>query len=121
MSLPLSSKSGAIVLLIASLAGLAIALYAYFTPLTGVTGTLGALVAIVACFVLAVMALLLMQVKTRGASLTLRGLILLGLAGTFFVAMLLHQWWIGVAMVLGLIGLIVDMVRPARHARLTHT
>ncbi len=121
MSLPLSSKSGAIVLLIASLAGLAVALYAYFTPLTGVTGTLGALVAIVACFILAVMALLLMQVKARGASITLRVLILLGLAGTFFAAMLLHQWWICVAMVVGLIGLILDLFRPAHYARPTHS
>lgn len=121
MSSPLSSKPGAIVLLIASLAGLAIALYAYFTPLTGVTGTLGALVAIVACIALAVLALLLAAAEGRGASITLRVLILIGLGGTFFAAMLLHQWWIGAAMVLGLIGLIVDMIRPARHARLTHT
>ncbi|QNI02569.1 hypothetical protein HXW73_06285 [Halomonas sp. SH5A2] len=121
MSSPLSSKSGAIVLLIASLAGLAIALYAYFTPLTGVTGTLGALVAIVACIALAVLSLLLTAAKGRGTSITLRILILLGLGGTFFAATLLHQWWICVAMVVGLIGLILDMVRPARHARLSHS
>lgn len=116
-----SNRLGSIVLLIAALAGLAVALYAYFTPLTGITGTLGALVPIVSCLALAVMALLLVKARTRGASITLRVLILLGLAGTFFAAMLLHQWWIGIAMVLGLIGLIVDMVRPARHTRLTHT
>lgn len=121
MSLSLSSKSGSIVLLIASLAGLAIAIYAYFTPLTGVTGTLGALVAIVTCFVLAVMALSLTKVKARGASIALRVIILLGLAGTFFAGMLLHQWWISAAMVVGLIGLVLDLLRPARYARLHHS
>lgn len=121
MSPSRSSKMGALVLLVASLAGLAIALYAYFTPLTGVTGTLGALVAIIACLALAVMALLLFKVTRRGAAITLRILILMGLAGTFFASMLLHQWWIGAAMVVGLIGLIIDMSLPTRHARLTHT
>ncbi|MDQ7731420.1 hypothetical protein QT231_01845 [Halomonas sp. SpR1] len=121
MSLSPSSRSGAFVLLIASLVGLAIALYAYFTPLTGVTGTLGALVPIVSCLALAVMALLLVKAKTRGATIALRALILIGLAGTFFAAMLLHQWWICVAMVVGLIGLILDLFRPAHHARPTHS
>ncbi|WP_085917940.1 hypothetical protein [Halomonas sp. CSM-2] len=121
MSSSLSSKSGAIVLLIASLAGLAVALYAYFTPLTGVTGTLGALVAIVACIALAILALLLAAARGRGASVILRVLILIGLGGTFFAAMLLHQWWIGVAMVVGLIGLVLDLFRPARPSRLTHS
>lgn len=115
-----SSRVGAIIVLIVSLAGLAIALYAYFTPLTGVTGTLGALIAIVACLALAVLALLLAVVKGRGASIALRVLTLIGLAGTFFAAMLLHQWWVCVAMVIGLIGLILDMVRPSHHARATH-
>ncbi|OJA04033.1 hypothetical protein [Halomonas sp. QHL1] len=121
MPTPRSNRLGAIVLLIAALTGLAVALYAYFTPLTGVTGTLGALVAIVACLALAVMALLLFKVKGRGASIVLRILILMGLAGTFFAGMLLHQWWISAAMVIGLIGLIVDMVRPSQQARPTPT
>jgi len=121
MSPSRSSKMGALVLLVASLAGLAIALYAYFTPLTGVTGTLGALVAIVACLALAVLALLLFKVTGRGAAITLRILILMGLAGTFFAAMLLHQWWICAAMVVGLIGLIIDIFRPAHHTRLAHS
>lgn len=120
MSLLHSTRLGSIVLLIASLAGLAIAVYAYFTPLTGVTGTLGALVAIMACLALAVLALLLAAIKGRGASITLRVLILVGLTGTFFAGMLLHQWWICAAMVVGLIGLILDMVRPSHHTRPTH-
>lgn len=115
------TRLGAIVLLLASLAGLALALYAYFIPLTGVTGTLGALVAIVACLALAVLALLLGAVTGRGASIALRVLILIGLAGTFFAAILLHQWWLCAAMVIGLIGLIIDMVRPSHRARVTHS
>ncbi|WP_235041948.1 hypothetical protein [Vreelandella profundi] len=120
MSQPLRAKMGAIVLLIASLVGLAIALYAYFTPLTGVTGTLGALVAGAACFALAVMALLLMLVTGRGATIALRLLILIGIAGTFFAGLLLHQRWIDAAMVVGLIGLIIDIARPSSHARPAH-
>ena len=120
MSLLHSTRLGSTVLLIASLAGLAIAVYAYFTPMTGVTGTLGVLVAIVACLALAVLALLLAAIKGRGASITLRVLILVGLTGTFFAGMLLHQWWICAAMVVGLIGLILDMFRPSHHTRPTH-
>ena len=117
----LSSRLGAMLLLIASLVGLGIALYAYLTPLTGVTGTLGALVAVLACIALAVLALLLAAVTGRGTSIALRVLILIGLAGTFFAAMLLHQWWLCAAMVVGLIGLIIDMVRPSHRARVTHS
>ncbi|MFD2438655.1 hypothetical protein [Modicisalibacter luteus] len=98
-----------------SLAGLAIALYAYYTPLTGVTGTLGALITILACIALAVMALALAALKGRGIRIALRIVILLGLAGTFFAGLLLHLWWLGVAMVAGLVGLILDMVRAGRH------
>ncbi|CAO1662385.1 hypothetical protein [Vreelandella indica] len=114
------TRLGAIVLLIASLAGLAIALYAYFVPLTGVTGTLGALVAILACLALGVLALLLAAVKHKKAAILLRVLILLGLLGTFFAGMLLHQWWICAAMGVGFIGLILDMVRPSHHAQPAH-
>nr|WP_299380403.1 hypothetical protein [uncultured Halomonas sp.] len=106
-----SSKAGAMLLLIASLAGLGVALYAYFTPLTGVTGSIGALVAILACIALAVMALMLAAANGRGTLIALRILIFLGLVGTCFAGLLLHQWWVGVAMVVGLLGLILDMVR----------
>lgn len=116
-----SSKSGAMVLLVASLAGLAIALYAYITPLTGVTGTLGARVVILACLALALMALLLAVLKGRGARIALGILVLIGLAGTFVAGLLLHQWWIGVAMVVGLVGLILDMRRPSRVQHPAHS
>jgi len=109
-----SQRLGAIVLLVASLVGFAIALYAYFAPLTGVNGTLGALVAILANIALAVMALILPALKGNATRNVWRVLILLGLAGTFFAALLLHQGWICVAMVVGLIGLILDMVLANR-------
>ncbi|KXS38010.1 hypothetical protein [Modicisalibacter tunisiensis] len=120
MSQPLVSRTGAILLLLASLVGLAFALYAYFTPLTGVNGTLGAMVAILACIVLAILAIGLAAVPGRGARIALRVLILLGLAGTFFAGLLLHQWWVAIAMVVGLVGLIIDMIRPPRTTRPTH-
>ncbi|MDI5891802.1 hypothetical protein [Halomonas rhizosphaerae] len=112
---------GAIVLFLASLAGLAIAFYAYITPLTGVTGTVGALIAIVACIALAVLALILSAVKRRGARIALRVLILLGLSGTFLAGLLLHLWWLSGAMVIGLVGLIIDMVRSTHHTRPVHS
>lgn len=121
MSHPHSSKMSSIVLLAASLAGVAIALYAYLAPLTGVTGSLGALVAIFACVALAIMAFLLAVPKSRVAAISLRVVILVGLIGTFFVGLLLHQWWISVAMVVGLIGLILDMTNPSRQTRSTHS
>ncbi|WP_227369447.1 hypothetical protein [Halomonas sp. M20] len=111
-----SSKVGAILLFVASLAGLGVALYAYFAPLTGVTGSIGALVVILACIALAVMALMLAAAKGRGALIALRILILVGLVGTCFAGLLLHQWWIGVAMAVGLLGLILDMVRHTSNA-----
>ena len=120
MSRSLSSQSGVIVLFLAALAGLAVALYAYFTPLTGVTGTLGALVVIVASTALAVLALIMPALKKRAPRNTLRVLILLGLAGICVAGLLLHQWWIGVAMAIGLVGLLVDMIRPAGMNRPAH-
>lgn len=121
MSQPHSSRSGAIVLFVASLAGFAIALYAYITPLTGVTDTVGALVTILACAALAVMALILPALKGRGARNALRVLILLGLAGTGFAGLLLHQWWITVAMLVGLVGLVLDMALSTRTQRPAHS
>ncbi|WP_110687894.1 hypothetical protein [Salinicola aestuarinus] len=116
-----SSRLGAIVLFVASLVGFAIALYAYLTPLTGVNGSLGALVVTLACLLLALLALLLVAAKGRGGRVVCRVVILLGLAGTGFAALLLHQWWITVAMVVGLIGLIIDMNRPTPSHRPAHS
>ncbi|WP_048305552.1 hypothetical protein [Halomonas sp. PR-M31] len=112
----LSSKAGAILVFIASLVGLGVALYAYFAPLTGVNGSIGALVVILACIALAVMALILAAVNSRGALIALRILLLVGLVGTCVAGLLLHQWWIGVAMVVGLLGLILDMARHGSNA-----
>ncbi|WP_252107461.1 MULTISPECIES: hypothetical protein [unclassified Halomonas] len=106
-------RLGAGVLLLSALVGMGIALYAYVTPLTGVTGTLGALVAILACVILTAAALGLFKLSPGAGLNVLRGLILLGLAGTFFAALLLHQWLLCVAMVVGLIGWIIDIATPA--------
>lgn len=113
-------KGGAAVLCLASLVGLGVALYAYFTPLTGVTGTLGALVAILACGILAVLALLLLTTSGRGARISLRAILLLGLIGTCFAGVLLHQWWICLAMLIGLIGLLLDIFMTPRHSHTAH-
>lgn len=108
-----SVPPGVIVLLASAIAGLALALYAYFTPLTGVTGTLGALAVIVACAVLAVLALAQRVSLKHGARVTLRVAIVLLLLATCFAALLLHRWWICVAMGVGLAGVVVETVRPA--------
>lgn len=116
-----SQGLGAIVLCAASLVGLAIVLYAYFTPLTGVTGTLGALIVILVSIALAVMALGLLALKPGGARNALRILILLTLVGVCIAGLLLHQWWFCVAMVVGLVGLILDMVLARRTHRPAHS
>ncbi|OHV08840.1 hypothetical protein [Kushneria phosphatilytica] len=121
MSPSRSQGLGAIVLLVASLVGLAIALYAYFAPLTGVTGTLGALIVILVNIALAVGALVLAAVNNRGVRILLRILILLALGGNFFASLLLHQWWICIAMVVGLVGLILDMTRSNSANRPAHS
>lgn len=114
-------RTGAWMLLIAALAGALISCYAYITPLTGVTGTLGALVAILACIALIVAALALFKLKRSGWLIMFRALTVIGLAGTFFAAMLLHQWWLGVAMVIGLIGLLIDIASSPSSPKPTRT
>lgn len=115
MSQSRSSRWGTLLLLLAAVIGFVLALYAYFTPLTGVTGTLGALVVIAANLVLAILALLLRASSGRGARIFWGIVTLLGLIGTGFAALLLHQWWITVAMVVGLIGLIASVGCPVSH------
>ncbi|ALM50892.1 hypothetical protein [Halomonas huangheensis] len=119
MSQRQSNRLGALLLTIASLVGLAIALYAWFTPLTGVNGTLGALVAILACLALAIMAFILPRLQGGVVRNLLRIVILLGLIGTGFAGLLLHQCWISAAMLVGLVGLILDIAcsnRTSLHA-----
>lgn len=105
-------------MLVASAIGFAIALYAYLTPLTGVNGSLGALIVIVTCVVLAVIALGL--VKAGGGALRnlFRVVGLLVIVGTAFAALLLHLWWLAIAMAVALVGLFIDIFRtaPARRA-----
>ncbi|WP_447553256.1 hypothetical protein [Vreelandella sp. EE22] len=106
-------RLGVWILLLAALAGLGLSLYAYLTPLTGVTGTLGALVTILACLLLAGAALVLFKLGRGAGLIAVRVLILLGLIGTFFAALLLHQWLLSAVMVIGLVGLVIDVARPS--------
>ena len=121
MSQSRSFRAGIIVLLVASLAGLAVSLYAYFTPLTGVDGTLGALVVIITSIALVIMTLVLAPLSCRSGRVALRVLILLDLVGTGFAGLLLHQWWLTAAMVVGLIGLLLDMASPAASKSPAHS
>jgi hypothetical protein len=116
-----SYRIGAVLLFAAALAGLLLAIYAYVTPLTGVNGSIGALIVIVATLVLALGALVLPVIRHRCWRNLARILLLLGVIGTFVAALLLHRWGIGAAMALGLVGLVIDMTRPARAAPLPRT
>jgi len=118
---PKNYRLGAILLFAAALASLLVTLYAYFTPLTGVTGTAGALLVVVANVILLLAALVLPGLQGRGMRNLVRVLVLLGLIGTAFAGLLLHLWTVPVAMAVGLIGLIIDMTRPARAAPVTAT
>lgn len=108
-----SSRTGLILLLVGAVAGLVIALHAYFAPLTGVTSSVGALAVIVVCALLAGLALLLGSATSRRSRIGLRVLIAITLLSICFAALLLHQWGICVAMGVGAVGLIVELVRPA--------
>ncbi len=121
MSQSRSFRAGIIVLLLGSLVGLAVSLYAYFTPLTGVNGTLGALVVILSTIALVVLTLVLAPLSCRSGRVALRVLILLALVGTGFAGLLLHQWWLTAAMVVGLIGLLMDMASPTASTKTVHS
>lgn len=110
-----SLRLGSLLLLLAAVVGFALALYAWLTPLTGVTGTIGALGVAIANVVLAVLTFILRAASARGARIAWIILILLVLLGTGFAALLLHQWVITAAMVVGLIGLIVMSRNPVSH------
>ncbi|WP_342594062.1 hypothetical protein AAGT95_13170 [Salinicola lusitanus] len=116
-----SFRPGIIVMLLGSLAGLAVALYAYFTPLTGVNGSLGALVVILSTIALAILTLVLAPLSHRSGRVALRVLILLDLVGTGFAGLLLHQWWLTAAMVVGLIGLLLEMASSASSTTPAHS
>ncbi|WP_312631318.1 hypothetical protein [Pantoea piersonii] len=109
------SHLGSILLLLAAVASFALALYAWLTPLTGVTGTIGALGVVIASVVLAVLAFILRGVSARGARIFWTIITLIVLAGIGFAALLLHQWVITAAMIVGLIGLIALSKEKATH------
>ena len=119
MSSMRSSNPGAMVVLVASAVGIAIALYAYLTPLTGVTGTLGALVVIVTCAVLVALGLGLALCHGRALHNLLRVVIVAFIVGTAFAALLLHLWWLAVAMAVALVGWMIDLFRPTPAHRTT--
>ncbi|GHC22549.1 hypothetical protein GCM10010082_13270 [Kushneria pakistanensis] len=93
--------------------GIAIALYAFLTPLTGVNGTLGAKIVIATCAILAILAGALSLCQTRGLHNLLRVVIVAVIIGTAFAALLLHLWWLALAMAVALVGLMIDIFRPA--------
>lgn len=109
-----SSRLGVIVLFISAAAGFLLALYAYLAPLTGVTGSLGALLAIVVSVVIAIMAVILAVMSGGVGRIIWRILIVIALAGNAFAGALLHEWWLCIAMGVGLIGLIINIVNSAR-------
>ena len=104
------SPAGAGIILLAGLAGAAIALYLFLTPLSGVTGTIGALIVLAACLAVALGGLLMMT--TGGA--VWRWLTVLGILGTALAAFFLHGWWIMLAMLVALVGVVLDGIGPVR-------
>ncbi len=107
------SRIGILLLLAAAAVGLIAAAYGYSAPLTGVTGSIGAGLVIVLSLVLGLAALVLPALTSKGLRYLLVSLIVLGLIGTGFAGFLLHQWLIPVAMAVGLVGIVMEMMRPA--------
>lgn len=104
------APAGAGLIVLAGLVGAAIALYLFLTPLTGVTGTVGALVVLAACLLVALGGLLMLA--TGGA--VWRWLTVLGIIGTALAAFFLHGWWIMLAMLVALVGVVLDRIGPVR-------
>ncbi len=106
---PSSVRPRTILILAGALGGAAVAIYNYLTPLTGVTGSIGALI-VVASSVLLIIAGLLIQLSQPGGWRTLlRVLVVLGAIGTGLAAYFLHEWWLIAAMVIVLVGVILDV------------
>jgi len=111
---PYLRSAGVVVLFLSAIVGLALALYGYFVPLTGVNGSYGALLAVILTIVIALMAVVLARLAPGTGRAAWRIALLILLAGTCFAGFLLHERWLSIAMLAGLIGLIIDVLRPAR-------
>jgi hypothetical protein len=116
----LTRSAGAAVLFLSAIVGLALALYGYFVPLTGVNGTYGGLLAVILTIVIALMALVLARLSPGAGRAAWRIVLLILLAGACFAGFLLHEQWLSIAMLAGLIGLILDVLRPARLSEISH-
>ncbi|BES72824.1 hypothetical protein RE428_38420 [Marinobacter nanhaiticus D15-8W] len=99
---------GPVLLLVASLLGIGISLYYYLTPLTGVNGTFGALLVVVSTLLMALAGLLLLPLRRGFLAGLFRVLALLAGIGTLAAAWFLHEFWLMAAMVVALLGVIVD-------------
>lgn len=108
---PLATRTkpiGPVLLLVASLLGIGISLYYYLTPLTGVNGTFGALLVVVSTLLMALAGLLLLPLRRGFLAGLFRVLALLAGIGTLAAAWFLHEFWLMAAMVVALLGVIVD-------------
>ena len=101
-------RTGPMLLLVASLVGIGISLYYYLTPLSGVNGTSGALLVVVSTLLMALAGLLLFPIRRGGAGTLFRVLALLAGLGTLAAAWFLHEFWLMAAMVVALVGVIID-------------
>ena len=102
-------KPRTIVTLAGALGGFAVALYNYLTPLTGVSGTYGAALVVLACLLIAIACVLVQLSHSTGWRGFLRFMIGVGAVLTGLAAYFLHEWWLIVAMVIVLVGLIYDI------------
>jgi hypothetical protein len=108
---------GPITVLVAATAGTLLSLYYYLAPLTGVTGTPGALIVIGSSLALVFDAFVLWFLG-RGLLFGVFWVLgLLGALGTLTAASFLHAWWLSVATVVVLVGLIVTLAVHARSRR----
>ncbi|SHF63210.1 hypothetical protein SAMN05444339_10970 [Loktanella atrilutea] len=114
--IPHRNPAGGAMVAVSGLIAAVIAAYAFLMPLTGVNNTAGPLLVILAGVLLIIGGLILRMAVGRGLRITMRILILLALAGTAVAGLLLHQNLIALAMIIGLIGVIIDIIRPGRTA-----
>jgi quinoprotein glucose dehydrogenase len=103
---------------LAALIGLVIAVFDYFWTGNGIHGTGGVLLVIVSTAAMLVLSTVLVYSSgmPRGVRGVLLFLIIVAIAGTAFAAYLLLAWWLLAAMVLALIGWLIDLP-PGRMTR----
>lgn len=105
--------SGGYLMAAAAAVALGITTWRYFTPLSGVTGTPGALLAMFGEAALLVAGIALARLARGAGRSIFMGLSWIGILLTLFATALLHGWLSVGALIVALVGLVIECLTPA--------